>query len=155
LFKITKDFIKNHKFESDGLNFPEEVEEKSFRLRAGMKLPPSADLQSLELRKKFSALFVTKYGNNYAQLEIKCDINENTMRKYLNGRRNITRIALAKFCIGTKLTVEQSAELFTLQDRSLDTKNNQFDAVVVNALQDGDDIEIFYETCEEIGLKID
>ena len=152
--QITKDFIRNHKFKSDGLNFPEEVEEKSFRLRAGMKLPPSADSQSLELRKKFSALFIIKY-ESYAQLEIKCDINENTMRKYLNGRRNITRIALAKFCIGTKLTVEQSAELFALQDRSLDTENNQFDAVVVNALQDGDDIEIFYETCEEVGLKID
>ena len=152
--RITKDFIKNHNFEFDGLNFPEEVEEKNFRLRAGMKLPPSADSQIIELRKALSTIYTKNY-ENYAQVEVRCDINESTMRKCLNGSRRITRETLAKFCVGTKLTVEQSTKLFTLQGHSLEPEKQLFDALIVNALQDGDDIEIFYDTCEEVGLKFD
>lgn len=140
--RITKDFIKNHKFKFDGLNFPQEFEENNFRLRAGMFLPPSVELQIIEVRKKLSSIVAKNY-ENFAQIEVSCDINESTMRKCLNGRRKITRETLAKFCIGTKLTVEQSEELFTLQGHSLEPETQLFDALIVNALQDGDDIEIF------------
>ena len=151
MLRITKDFLKTNKFESDGLIFLDE--EKNFRLREGMNLPPSAEENFLKLRKKITAFFATRY-KNFSQVEIRCDINESIMRKYLNGKRKITREALAKFCVGTKLSVEQSKELFTLQGHSLEPEKQRFDALVVNALQDGDDIEIFYDTCEEFGIKI-
>ena len=149
---ITKDFIRTHIFESDGINFPDE--DKNFRLREGMNLPPSEEENFICLRKQISEIYYKQY-ENFAQLESRCDINESTMRKYLNGRRKITRVALAKFCVGTKLTVEQSNELFILQGHSLEIDTNRLDALVVNALQEGDDIDIFFDTCEEVGLKID
>ena len=76
------------------------------------------------------------------------------MRKYLKGTRKITREAVAKFCIGTKLSVEQSKKLFTLQGHSLEPDTQLFDALVVNALQDGDDINIFFDTCKEYKINI-
>ena len=149
--KITKDFIRTHNFESDGINFPDE--DKNFRPRRGMKLPPSEEENFATLKIKLIELF-DKHYENFAQLESRCDINESTMRKYLNGRRKITRVALAKFCVGTKLTVEQSNELFILQGHSLETDTNRLDALVVNALQEGDDINIFYDTCQEYEINI-
>lgn len=153
MLRITKDFIKVHEFVSDGLIFLEDDEEKVFRLRPGMCLPPSVEEQNLELRKKLAIVFSTEY-RNYAQLEVRCGISESLMRKYLKGTRNITREAIAKICVGTPLSIEQSEELFTLQGHSLEPLTQRFDAVVVNAIQDGDDIGTFFDTCEELGIKI-
>ena len=152
--KITKEFIATHNFESDGLVFPQDATQISYRPSQGMILPPSADENMKDLRKKLSAISARKY-ENFAQLEIRCQINESSMRKYLKGTRNITRESLAKFCIGSQLTVEESEELFTLQGHSLEPAKQRFDALVVNALQDRDDIGTFFETCEEYGVKID
>ena len=150
--RITKEFIRTHKFESDGLNFPDE--KVSYRPRPGMKLPPSAEENFATLRIKITEIFTERYGKNFAKFESDCSISEAIMRKYLKGTRTITREALAKFCIGTRLTLEQSRELFTLQGHSLEPATQRFDFLVVNALQDGDDINIFYETCQENNLKI-
>lgn len=152
MISITKEFIRTHNFKSDGLNFPDD-EEKNFRLREGVKLPPSAEENFITLRKKLANIFVTHY-DNYSKLYVRCNIAESIMRKYLNGKRKITREAVAKFCVGTKLTVEQSAELFTLQGHSLEPETQRFDAIVVNALQDSDDIDIFFDTCESQGLNL-
>ena len=149
---ITKEFISTHKFESDGLNFPDE--KVYYRPRPGMKLPPSAEENFATLRIKIIEIFTKRYGKNFAKFEKECSISENLMRKYLKGTRTITRDALAKFCVGTRLTVEQSAELFTLQGHSLESQTQRFDAIIENALLDGDDINIFYETCQENNLKI-
>jgi len=149
--KITKDFLRTNNFKSDGLHFDEEI---YFRPRQGVKLPPTAAENNAKLRKKIIDIFTEHYKNNFVKLENNCAINENTMRKYLKGTRKITREALSKFCVGTKLNLEQSAELFTLQGHSLEPETQYFDALVVMALQDGDSIEIFYETCEEYNIKI-
>ena len=151
--EITKEFIKTNKFESDGLNFPED-EEIYFRPRKGMKLPPTAEENLTTLKIKLLELFEEHYSRNFGKLDADCTISEASMRKYLKGTRKITREVIAKFCIGTKLSVEQSAELFTLHGNRLDTENQLFDALVVNALQDGDDINIFYETCQEYNINI-
>ena len=150
--RITKDFIRTHNFKSDGINFPDE--DKNFRPRRGMKLPPSEEENFATLKIKLIELFMEHYEKNFAKLEAKCTISEAAMRKYLKGSRKITREVIAKFCVGTKLTVEQSAELFTLQGHSLEPEKQLFDALVVDALQDGDDINIFYDTCQEYKINI-
>lgn len=152
--KITKEFIKRSDFKSDGLNFSTDDEEIYFRPRKGMKLPPTAEENLTTLKIKLLELFEKHYGKNFVKLEADCTISEASMRKYLKGTRKITREVIAKFCVGTKLSVEQSETLFTLQGHSLEPKNQLFDALVVNALQDGDDIGIFYETCQEYKVDI-
>lgn len=154
LSRITKEFIKINIFSSDGLSFSSETEEIYFRPRKGMKFPLSAEDNLTTLRIKLLELFVKRYKKNFAKLEADCAISEASMRKYLKGTRKITREVIAKFCVGTRLSVEQSAELFTLQGHSLEPENQLFDALVVNALQDGDDINIFFDTCQEYQIDI-
>lgn len=153
--RITKEFIKTNNFESVGLSFTEDNMPRSYKPRKGMILPPSDNENMTDLGKEFASIFFKKHKGNYAQLEVRCQINESIMRKYLKGTRKITRDALAKFCIGSQLTVEESEKLFTLQGHSLEPTKQRFDALVVNALQDRDDIETFFDTCEEYGVNID
>ena len=155
MLRITKEFIKTYNFESVGLTFPQDNTQISYRPRKGVNLPPSVDENMTALKKKFVDIFFKKYEGNYVKLEVHCQIKESSMRKYLKGTRTITRDAIAKFCIGTKLTLEESAELFTLHGHSLEPTKQRFDALVVNALQDGDDIGIFFETCKEYRVKIE
>lgn len=153
MIRITKEFLKTHNFKFDGITFPQDITQKSYRPIDGTKLPPSADDQMNTLRKKFATIFTTNY-KNFAQLEVRCQINESIMRKYLNRSRKITRESVAKLCVGTPLTLEESDELFTLQGHSLEPDKQRFDALIVNAIQDGDDIGTFLDTCQEYGLNI-
>ena len=153
--RITKKSIKKKSFLSDGLkNFFEEEENIYFRPRKGMKMPPSAEENFATLKIKLLELFMRHYEKNFVKLEADCTISETSMRKYLKGTRKITREVIAKFCVGTKLSLEESSELFTLQGHSLEPDNQRFDALVVNALQDGDDINIFFDTCKEYKINI-
>ena len=152
--RITKEFISTNAFKSDGLSFSVETEEIYFRPRKGIKLPPSAGENLAALKVKLFELFMKYYKKNFAKLEADCTISEASMRKYLKGTRKITREVIAKFCVGTKLSLEQSEELFTLQGHSLEPENQLFDALIVNALQDGDDINNFYDTCQEYEINI-
>lgn len=152
--EITKEFISKNKFKSDGLSFSAEDETTHFRPRKGLKLPPTAEENLTTLKIRLLELFEEHYGRDFAKLEVACAISEASMRKYLKGTRKITREVVAKFCVGTKLSVEQSEVLFTLQGHSLEPKNQLFDALVVIALQDGDDINIFYDTCQEYKINI-
>ena len=148
--RITKEFIKKNNFEE---NQPTD-EEIYFRPKKGMRLPPSEQENLTTLKIKFLELFMKHYKNNFAKLEVDCFISEASMRKYLSGDRRITREVIAKFCVGTKLSLEQSSELFTLQGHSLEPENQRLDALIVNALQDDDDINIFFDTCDEYKIKI-
>lgn len=153
MIRITKEFLKTHNFKFDGITFPQDITQKSYRPIDDTKLPPSADDHMNTLRKKFTTIFTTKY-KNFAQLEVRCQINESIMRKYLNRSRKITRESVAKLCVGTPLTLEESEELFTLQGHSLEPDKQRFDALIVNAIQDGDDIGTFLDTCKKYGLNI-
>ena len=151
MLRITKEFIRSQKFESVGKI---DDDEKYFRPRPGMFLPPSTDRQMITLRKHFTNIMLEMYKQSFARLEVRCGINESTMRKYLKGTRKITREAVAKICVGTPLSIDLSEELFTLQGNSLEPEKQLFDALIVNALQDGDDIEVFLDTCEKFGIEI-
>ena len=156
---ITKDYIRSHKFEFDGLTYPKTKDKVSYRLHPDDALPMDLANKQIALRKKFVDLFYRCFDGKYKRLESHCGITEASMRKYLRGNlkdrgRNISREAVAKMSVGIHLSVEEANELFCLQGHSLEPEHGLFDAIVVDALQCGDDISTFYETCAEFGIKI-
>lgn len=62
-------------------------------------------------------------------------------------------MAIAKISVGIPLSIKESNDLFIMEGHSLEPENNLLDAIVVDALQCGDDISIFLETCEEFGIR--
>lgn len=153
---ITKEFIKTHEFQCDGLFTEKEQVSASFRLKPGMPLPMSPAEKEKELRKKIVNLVVVRYDNNYRKIDAKCLVTESTLRKYIRGdkSRNITREMLAKLCVGTPLTLEETAELFMLQGYALDPDHNLLDAIVVDCIKCKHDIITFYDECIEFGLNV-
>lgn len=147
---VTKEYLHSNEFIAD--EAPIQKTEPSYRLNQSDPLPPSCEELQAELRKHFSSIFATTF-ENFNQMEIACNISEPSMRKYLKGTRKITIYAVAKFCIGAKLTVEETVELFKLYGHIISPDIYRFDAVVIDAIQCGDDIGTFYETCKECGLK--
>ena len=156
---ITKDYIRSHKFEFDGLTYPKSKDEVSYRLHPNDAISMNLANNQITLRKKFVDLFYRHFDGNYKRLESHCGITEASMRKYLRGNRkdkgrNISREAVAKLSVGIPLSLEEANELFCLQGHSLEPEHGLFDAIVVNALQEGDDFHAFYDTCTEFGIKI-
>lgn len=156
--KIDKNYIRNHTFSSDGLTFAQERDATASMLGPGNSgIPPAPEKKEIMLRREFAKIFAapSPYNGNYAKLEIRTGLNEAIMRKYLRGARTITRTAVAKICVGTPLTLEESMKLFTMQGHSLEPENQLFDAIVVDALKCGDDIVKFYESCASFEIKLD
>ena len=156
--KIDKDYIRSHTFSSDGLTFDREHSTATAMLRPGDPgLPMLPEKKEVMLRRELSRLFTAPapYNGNYAKLETRTGLNEAIMRKYLRGARTITRIAVAKLCVGTPLTLEKSEELFSMQGHSLEPEEQLFDAIVVDAINCGDDIGTFYESCASFGIQLD
>ena len=148
---ITKEFIRTHEFKAD--QAPDELPAQSFRLNPNQNLPPAPDELQSELRKNFAAIFATTFRKNFALMDSRCNISEAAMRKYLNGSRPISFFAVAKFCIGARLSVEKTCELAKLCEHILSPEIYRLDAIVVNALKCGDTIEDFYEDTIEFGLQ--
>ena len=156
--KIDKNYIRNHTFSSDGLTFTQERDEAASKLRPGDPgIPLAPEKKEKLLRREFAKIFAapSPYNGNYAKLETRTGLNEAIMRKYLRGDRTITRIAVAKICVGTPLTLAESMKLFTMQGHSLEPEDQLFDAIVVDALNCGDDIAKFYESCASFEIKLD
>ena len=156
--KIDKNYIRNHTFSSDGLTFPEEHNTATARLRPGdAGLPLPSEKKQILLQREFSRIFAapTPYNGNFAKLETRTGLTEAIMRKYLRNKRPITRVSVAKLCVGTPLTLEQSMKLFTMQGHSLEPEEQLFDAIVVDAINCGDDIGNFYESCASFGIQLD
>ncbi len=156
--KIDKEYIRSHSFSSDGLTFDREHSTATAKLRRDDPgLPILPEKKEVMLRREFSRLFTAPapYNGNYAKLETRTGLNEAIMRKYLRGARTITRIAVAKLCVGTPLTLEKSEELFSMQGHSLEPEEQLFDAIVVDAINCGDDIGTFYESCASFGIQLD
>ena len=150
---ITKQYIKTHTFQSDGLYFSRS-EEASFRLGPNSaSLPSSSEQNSVRLRKALLSLISTKFPSN-AAMEAACAVSYELMKKTISGKRRITRATLAKLSVGMGLSVEKAQELFRLEGHSLEPDINLLDAIVVDALQCGDDISTFFEECEEFGLNL-
>ena len=153
--KINKEYIRNHEFACDGISFPNNKEKVIYRLHIGDPVPTQQEQQRIKLRQRFSEIFFTRFDGNYAKLHTCTGISEDSMRKYLRGVHDhkITRVAIGKLCVGLTMSVEESNELFKLEGHSLEPENNLFDAIVVDALQCGDDIDVFIETCKEFKIR--
>ena len=149
---ITKDYLKTHLFNSDGLSFSEE--HSAFRLRADDPQITRCDERQIELRVEISRLISEKYGKNKEKFEAECNISWVLKRKWMNGDRKITRDALAKLCVGMSLDIQIAEKLFRYEGHSLEPDLNKLDAVVVDALKCGDDIYALYDTCEAVGLAL-
>ena len=149
---ITKAYIRIHRFSGDGLTFPNEARQPRLSVDTVQNLLP--EKACIQLRKRLVGLVIERYDNRYALLEVECGINSDTFRKYANGKRRVTRDALAKLCVGMRLPMETAQELFRLEGHSLEPEINLLDAIVCNALNEGDDIATFYETCRSCKLNI-
>lgn len=155
---INKDYIRLHNFSSDGLYSLLDRSNVNYRLHPGDSLPIALEQQQTALRKEFVRLFHDCFNGNFTKLEARTGITEGSMRKYLRGNlqnrgRNISRMAIAKLVVGIPLDIEQAQKLFRLEGHSLEPECALLDAIVVDALQSGDDIQAFYETCAEFHIK--
>ena len=149
---VNKEYIKNNEFKNTGL---EEVvkEEKLYRLSQDKVRKIDLDIDKKnKLKKKISKIAAEKFGADFTTIEVKCNISETSMRKYLKGTRNITRAALMRFCSGACIDIEEANELFILLGHALDPENNRLDAIVVDNIKCKEGIEVLYEECEKYEL---
>ena len=105
-----------------------------------------------ELRCKLVEIMVAAFDKNYAKLESCCYISEAAMRKYLNGSRPIKISVVARFCVGARLSLEKTCELFKLCGHILSPEVYRLDAIVADTLKCGETIEDFYHTTKAYGL---
>lgn len=155
--KITKEYIETHTFKTDGVFFEKEKEYADYRFAPGTVLPKSPKEKEIELRKKISDIVFGKWDGNYAQIEAKTGIYQDTITKFLRNKkgRGFTRANLAKFCVGLSTSIEEAEELFRLQGFTLDVENNLLDAIVVNCIMEREDIYTFFDMCNEHDVKLD
>ena len=147
---ITKEFIRTHQFQAEVPTVKPPAQ--SFRLMSARNLPPTDTELQLELRGKFVEIMATTFKKNYAELESRCYISEAAMRKYLNGRRPINTFVVARFCVGARLSLEKTCELFKLCGHILSPEVYRLDAIVVDTLKCGETIQDFYEVTKAYGL---
>lgn len=93
--------------------------------------------------------------SDYNIIELCCRIPNDTMKKALNGKYNITRNFLAKFTVGLQLELDQANDLFRQHSGNLDLTND-FDFIVYHALLSKDGIDDFIEEVHEhLGISLD
>ena len=148
---ITKEFIRTHQFQAEVPTV--ELPAQSFRLTPNKNLPPTDTELQIELRRKFVEIMATTFKKNYATLESCCYISEAAMRKYLNGSRSIKLEVVARFCVGARLSLEKTRELFKLCGHILSPEIYRLDAIVVDTLKCGESIQDFYEVTKAYGLN--
>lgn len=153
--KVTLDFILNTEFENNGLTI---FEPKGKALYAKMpsdyKLPPSPEENALKLRRKIDEVYETSFHGSKTRVNIECAISESTFKSYLLGKRNMSREALARYCVGAKISTELANEMFLLHGHALDTVHNCLDAIVWYCLQEKEDLNELIRICNLKGIKI-
>lgn len=130
--------------------------EKTGKMRVSKDWQPTNN--PLELRLKVRDIVWSKADeyrdkhdikiSDYNVIERCCRIPADTIKKAINGRYNITRNFLSKFCVGLKLEIEEANELFELQAGELNLTND-FDYIVFHALKTKDNIDYFLEEVYE------
>lgn len=152
---ITKEYIRNHKFDSDGISYQDDTKNLSYRLRKDDAIAVNLAQSSTKLRKEFLNLFHSRFDGNFKKLEYHTGITEDAMRKYLRKEkgRNISRMAIAKMSVGIPLSIDEADKLFRLEGHSLEPESSLLDAIVVDALKCKDTIDVFYETCADFKIK--
>lgn len=84
----------------------------------------------------------------YEELEDKCQINMDTMKKTINGRIRVTRNFIYKFTVGLHMALEEANEYFELNGGEL-RESCLADYICIHALLDQDDISVFISEFEK------
>jgi len=127
--KYNLDKIKTMIFESEDIPCFEPAIKKRSACRltdANIAAMPGTKEEDIKtLRKKISNLFYERINGNFDKLEAFCDIKKNTYQKMMREQsgRNITYKQLAKFCIGLKISIGLTKELFDLMGHTLSETN--------------------------------
>ncbi|MGD9678327.1 MAG: hypothetical protein AB7V16_08290 [Vulcanibacillus sp.] len=160
---INKENFENQIFKTKGIiEFPE----NKYLNRVPQEWRPSQNtsINSLQLRNELYNVASEKWYNYketskrnisfYDFIDLNCRIPEDTFKKAMNKKYNITRNFLSKFSVGLKLSFEESNGLFKLHSGELNLTND-FDFVVYHALKTSDEIDYFIEETEKYtGVKL-
>lgn len=84
----------------------------------------------------------------YEQLEDKCQISMDTIKKTINGRSKVTRNFLYKFVVGLNMTLEEANKYFALNGGEL-RESCLADYICIHALLDKDNITLFISEFEK------
>ena len=134
--------------------FSENETNSSYRLTdKNISAMPNETTDITLLRVRLSDLFHERV-QNYTQLELNCDIKRDSFQKALrckNGR-NIKYKFLAKFCIGAKLSVEETKELFLLMGHEL-SERSRYDYILLCEIENGGSIEDYNQDLIDFGYE--
>lgn len=152
---VTLDYIINTKFENDGLYVCEEKGKVLYaKMPSNYKLPPTPAENLLLLRRKIDEVYEKYFNGSKTRVNIDCAISESTFKSYLLGKRNMSREALARFCVGAKIGTELANEMFLLQGHALDITHNCLDAIVWYCLEQKEDLDELIRICNLKGISI-
>jgi AICAR transformylase/IMP cyclohydrolase PurH len=84
----------------------------------------------------------------YEELEERCQISMDTMKKTINNRIRVTRNFLYKFTVGLHMTLDEANEYFALSGGTL-RESCLADYICIHALLDQDDINEFIKDFEK------
>lgn len=108
------------------------------------KMESSINKHNTDVQKKIADICF-KYAKNTNNMPLhigmKCNLSESIVRQVLNGKKKITMEFLGRLCVGLKLSVEESKELFEVYGIPLNFDRSYFDAITICAIRDKDDIE--------------
>lgn len=155
--KITIDYLLSNKFEFSGLEENEIIKASGMFSKNELNMLPRSDSDRFsELNIRISDLIFEKFGST-SIFSQKSNLNYETIRKYISGRstKTLTKEMLAKFVIACKLSVDEANELFELREYPLQPDRILLDAVIVHCLEAHHDLDSFFETCKQVGLKIE
>lgn len=150
--KATKENLRK----LENLKFYAEQDSADFRLsdferRELLKIYDKDD----ELRRKITNYCQIKHkekNSPYSEClfaATECGVSKSYMRKIIKGEKAVTRKFLGRFCVGLKLTPEESDELFSYTGHRLVFGYTYFDSITMCAIRDGDDIEDYEKELEK------
>ena len=156
---ITMDYLLNHQFELSGLEEETEIKMKTSKMfsNAELAMLPRTDVDRFdELNIRISDMIYELFDNT-AQFSQKCNLNYETVRKYIRvgSGKTLPKEMLAKFVVACDLSLDEANEMFELQSHVLQPDRILLDAVIVHCLEKHHDIDEFFDTCQQVGLKIE
>ena len=157
--EITMDYLLNHQFEFTGLEEAAEIKEKTSQLfsKAELGMLPRTDRERFDdLNIRINDMIFDVFGNT-TLFSQKSNLNYETVRKYIRvgSGKTLPKEMLAKFVVACGLSLDEANELFELQSHVLQPDRILLDAVIVHCLEKHHDIDEFFDTCQQVGLKIE
>lgn len=157
--KVTIDYLLNHKFELTGLEEETVNKTRSSGMfsKAELGMLPRSDTDRFDdLNIRINDLIKEVFGNS-ARFNQKTNLNYETVRKYIRigSGKTLSKDMLTKFVIACALSVNEANELFELHSHVLQPDKILLDAVIVHCLENKHDLDGFFDTCKQVGLKIE